>query len=526
VARGPKRFRKFEIFPWLGGLNALQDPQVIPATDSQTAENIVLGRDGTKRKRGGSTKRNTTEASGTNPIEGGFQYTKLDSPFDTVKTVIISNQKVLKEDEDAVYDDITGNAVVEKNVNPNFTVFNNELIISWPPSNTGSYTPLKWDQTGNVASLGGSPPNFGFSTEYNGRLYAAGDPANKRRLYASKILDAEVWTVGVTDGDPFTIDFNFEITGLVEAFGVLYIIGKETIKKLTGVIQGDIVVSGFANINKEQASILAGKVGAVNHSAIVSTANDVFFLGSRGAHSLLATDKFGSNEQAFISFKIQDFYANELNHSQSTNWRGIFDETINSVLWAVSSKNSTTLDTVLGYNIELKEWFTWKINTSSLFTREKNGIREPFAGGQDGFVRRINDFTSFSDDGAGYKATLKTAFIDFGDSNLLKRVLKLGVIYVPKGKFTCNVDYCIDNQGVSSTSFTMEGGCNTTVLGEFQLDCDRLGAAPSEIKNVLIKGVGRNIEISLSNDTAGQDMEILGYIIQYVPLKNVYDNAR
>ena len=536
------RHRPFKVFPWLGGLNALNDPQLVPPTDCTVCDNIVFDRDGTKKLRGGSTKYNSTVLSGGTLVDGIFHYKKAASNADTFKTLAISNNAIYKADEDGVFDDITGTAFVENAINPDFTVFNNEVIISWNTANTASYNVLKWDQTGNVESLGGTPPDFAFSVGYNGRIYGAGDPGQKSRLYASELLDHESWTIGVDPQDPFTIDIQpndgDKITGLASAFGALYIFKEFSIHQLQGTLQNEMRVAQAAVPTQEQGSVLAGEIGAINHHVIVPTGNDVFFISRRGIHSLVATDKFGDVEQSFISFKIQDFFLNGLNHTNNDQWRGKFFPDINSVVWAVTSSGASENDRILVYNIELKEWSIWNVSAASLGIRDVNGIVRGFAGGYDGFVRQINDQTSLSDDGVGYKAKVQVPVLDFdfdqdarasfrGIQNRIKKVKKVTFFYVPKGEFNVDVTYSFDNGEQQTASFDADAGGGAAVLGDFVLGTDVLGGGTIEPKSVLIEGVGKTFQMTIeSSGVVGGDFELLGYQIDFVLGKPTFQNVR
>lgn len=531
----PDRTRPGRVFPWVGGLNALNDPQLVPPTHCVFLEDFVLDRDGTKKLRGGQTKYNSAALTGTAAVDGGYHYKKAGSSADTFKTMAISNQAIYKADEDGTFDDITGTSFIESGAYPDFTVFSNDLIISWITASTASYTPLVWSQSGNVAALSSDAglPDFGFSTNYNGRLAAAGDPGNKSRLYFSKLLDAttsSAWTAATNPQDPFYIDIQpndgDKITGLAEAFGRLFAFKENSIYALEGVLQNELRTSQSAVMTKESGSVLAGKVGSVNHSVIVPTGNDVFFLSNRGAHSLIATDASSELEQAFVSFAIQDFYLNGLNHNQHDQWRGIFAPDINSVLWAVTRLGSTNNDLIMGFNIEIREWFFWNISAASLFVRDVDGILRTYAGGYDGFVRLINDQTSLSDDGSAYTAKVKTPVLDFGAPDRLKKVKHVTFFYVPKGSWSATVNYTFDNSSIQTQTFALDGGSGA-ILGEFVLGVDILGSGTLEPKSVPIEGVGKTFQMEItSSGVAGQDFELLGYQVDYILMKATYDNIR
>jgi hypothetical protein len=150
--------------------------------------------------------------------------------------------------------------------NPRQTVlFDNRLII---PDNNGTTAPQKYDGT-TQAALGGSPPALQYVCAYKSRLYGANTTANKERIWASAVLDPEVWDT--TNG---YLDATYPVTGLASLPNAIMIFQADQTARVRGSVPppgGDFVVDDPIF-----------NVGCSDSRSIATFANYVFFASPAG----------------------------------------------------------------------------------------------------------------------------------------------------------------------------------------------------------------------------------------------------
>jgi hypothetical protein len=124
----------------------------------------------------------------------------------------------------------------------------------------------------------GVPPQARFLRAYKGRLYAAGDPDNPKRLYGSKIQDYTEWSVGagavVADAEQFDQE---PITGLAVIGSSLLLPKQDAIQRFSGVTAEDF------NLGRDSEGI-SRAVGCVAPGTVVEVENLVYMLTGLGPY--------------------------------------------------------------------------------------------------------------------------------------------------------------------------------------------------------------------------------------------------
>lgn len=183
--------------------------------------------------------------------------------------------------------DITGAAVLTADALTRFTAFDSLLVIA------SGGTPLKWSGSGNVATLGGSPP-ADLATVVTAGRRVWGARANSSTIAYCAVGNVEDWT---TADDAGTLQVNESdgdtIKALEAADDFLYVFKRQRVYAIRGVDSID-TLSGF--------DVPIFHEGAVNVNAAVAIAHYVFFASDNGIYMI------NGAEVSEVSAGIQDVY--------------------------------------------------------------------------------------------------------------------------------------------------------------------------------------------------------------------------
>lgn len=232
-----------------------------------------------------------------------------------------------------------------------FERFANALVIHFENSRTLYYT--IGGTTANLSILPShvnSPPRFSRSHDF--RLWYSGRPEDPHRMWASAINNFEDYsltgggfkmTVKDGDGDPVGI------TAISETF------------------RGDIYVYKWQaayRIYRSQYSYgvddITTEVGAVSHTAVKNTQNEIYSVSNAGIHALTLTDKYGAAEAATLTLPIYEYFQENVNWSAAKNIVLTYDPPSASLLMSYASAGSPTNNRILGFNTISKEFYEWE----------------------------------------------------------------------------------------------------------------------------------------------------------------------
>lgn len=213
---------------------------------------------------------------------------------------------------------------------PVLTIANNVLVMTFPAF-TG-WKPYAWQATGNVYQFttDANCPNATMSAYYNNILFFAGDPSNQTRVTFSDLTNG---ITSFTATDFFDIDKNngHYITGLLPAFGNLYIFEDNSIYMLTGSSRDTFAVQKMVD-----------NVGTVSPHSIFVVNNDIYFITKQNdiaiydgtftvkylsskIRNTIGSNNFNRAPQAlgigFSSYKYKDldYYVSETTNGNNTN---------------------------------------------------------------------------------------------------------------------------------------------------------------------------------------------------------------
>src|SRR3972149_6251204 len=476
------------------------------------AENALYEVSGAVRKVGGSARVNVTAITGTPDVVGGYDFwlSGVGGSFTQKFVVVTGNGKVLKEDMDGVYDDITGTATIAADAVPVFATFTDLLTIWFSTNNT----PLKWNQTGNVASLGGSPPTARTAAVHVGRLWAAGANATPSRLFFAGLGNAEDWTgadTGSIDVDPEDGD---RIIGLASHKGRLLVFkgpNKGSIHQISG-----NTVATFSR------TVLVTGIPLQSSNAIVPVGDDIWFMSDRGVHSISATERFGDFGVSDITRFLRGFFMNQLSRGRLDRVWGVNYAHKQCALWTLTRTGRVENDMAFGISyIRLPEEgpkpFTWLRECLCAAIRDNpaSRIREVVFGSTDGFVLRQDVAARNLEGTDAYTFTIETPAIiiapnDAQGKAVVDQPVQLYRMFMRSRPSTVATDITVsvarDNESSETYTFSQQG--SGFILGTDRLGTGRLGGEDVRTVSADLVGEARTIRMTITQGTLNQDANI------------------
>lgn len=491
------------VFPALGGLNTAAHPTIISDQQLSIADNIVLVSSGSRETRYGQSRLNTSALNGGAQITHIVDYIKSDG---SQQTVVKAGSKYYADNAgDGIFSDITGSEVIGANSIISTAIINNILVIFSDGEN-----PYKYNQSGNIAVLGGSPPAGKYCRYYLGRLWVAGVAATPHRLYYSQAFDPEQWVTGAgyleidpDDGDPKGI------TAIFPGFqGELYIAKWNKLYKITG--------STPALFQIKPVSM---QIGCVAHNSIAGMQDDIIFASERGIMSLKTAQAVrGEAQSTFLSAAIHNQYQ-LINKSRLKNIVGIFVPQLNSYLFGCSINTTVDNNIIFGFNIIINEWFRWTNYKGNALAMILDASDRPRLanGTSDGYVNRYNeDYESSPHSDYGNPITMKIQTPVYYINNRPHESVDFSGVWITARSnqdVTLNIDYKIDNQGIQTTSTSLD--VTGSELGEFRLGTDLLGGTGTLVPYYApLAGMGHGIQLTMYVTSLTARTQIFGYEIK------------
>ncbi len=489
------------------------------------AENVIFEVSGAARKVGGATKINSTAISGGPNITGMFDfwYGGDVSTFTQKFVAMTSDSKIWKEDMDGTFDDITGSASISANATPHFSVIGDKLIIATDKNDT----PLYWNTTGNVATLGGSPPAArGFCFHAN-RGWAWGANAHPSRLYYSATDNVEDWTgadTGAIDIDQRDGD---RIVNVTPHKGAL-IIFKGPNKGSIHIISGTSPSGSDPFVRK----VFVRGIPLQSINSVVAVGDDLLFVSDRGIHSLSATASYGDFTESDITKYLKRFFREEINRSNLNLCQGVNYAAKSCCLWTFSSAGATDNNLVLGLSyvrVEEEGWkaFVWRRDCFSAALRKNptSKIDEVVFGGTDGFARRQDTNNRNIDSTTAYSFRMQSPHLLLGQSydgrvrgdqpfNIERMYLRS----VASGDHDVDVTITRDSQAPETYAFNQ--GSAGFVMDVDMLDAGTLGGESTRIiyADPNPAGSARSMQFDIIQSGLNQDANLLELGIEIVPL--------
>ena len=353
----------------------------------EVADNVLFQVSGAVRKVGGSQRINPTAITGAPDIVGLFDYWKAGpSGNSTQRLVMVGGDGGIYKDTGGTPVSIKGSVTWTTGARPIFAQAGNILTL-WSSS---ADAPVKWNQEGNCAVLGGSPPSARVATYHRSRLWAANTNANPSRLFFSAFGDPETWTgtdSGFIDIDPGDGD---NIVGLASYKGAL-IVFKGPYKGSIHQVVGSAPTGTDAFARKP---ILKGNA-LQTHNSIVEVGNDLWFMSESGIYSLDAVFATGDFAQADMTRFLKGFFTSQINRTNLDRVWGVHYSHRSCAIWTLTASGASehNLALVLSYIRKPEEGLKaslWKRGCLSACVRihPTTLVREIVFGQTDGFATR------------------------------------------------------------------------------------------------------------------------------------------
>lgn len=519
------------LYPWLGGLNTSVDPMILDPQKLTVCDNIIFTNSGSRKKRGGQARYNSTPIPSASAAENVIFITDYWATVSNAQreyfVAVTDSGHVYRSPFNGAWSSFSTLALTINQGQVTSMVIQNDLVIGMK----GNGVPKRWASqntssnlvTMTSASTSALPfTNAWICTAFLERGFFAGDPANPDRIYVSKVgayrdftatLTAGFGTtldVGVGDGDPEGITAIFPGTG---ADRILYAAKRRHLYRIDC---SDI------DQTKWKISLISKEIGVVNQNTVATIdMDDVIFASDRGIHALsqvLTTTAV--IDGSFLSFPIQYDYLNVIDATSRSKMVGSYVPSINSYLLGCKRVGQSTQETVYGYNVELKEWFRWtSVPCNSLLNRfnPTTGLDELYAAAPSGRVNKLLQAT-LSDFGSAITSQITTAFIaPEGAPFMENQFTNLACLYRSHENSNFTVQYSVDGLTTQSTTFIQRfaGGniLGTTLLGSTFILGNIQAIKP--VWSHLAIEEGNTIQLTFTQNGLNQDFELFGIALEY-----------
>lgn len=504
------RNRLITVFPANGGLNSADPADVIQASQWSEAINVEYTNTGLPRKRGGTTRYNSSA------LQIGGSDSRLSAladfwRYDVSAGVLTGTQKfvavattasggiIVKDDGDGTWDTLKTGWGDNDNL-PSITLAQGFAVFF-----NGESAPQKWDQT-TLSDLNASAPAASGGSYHLRRMFTAGHAAtaNSTSNY-SAAGDITDWTGADTGTFIFDENDGDYLVGVSKPFrGRLFF--------FKGPNYGSIhEVAGTSPATFTKNRIAVGSP-AVHHRGIVTTDNDVMWPSLRGIHSLAATQKYGDTEAAIISRPIQDQF-DGMTEANLRQIYGFHHPAKNLVGWIIPANT----DNAVVFNYLTGQWSTWRFATQTVWSAmgartPTTGVARVYFGTAAGFVLAGDQSTKTDVQGG-----TNTSILCRLTSPIFYSIAEAVVPHIEKQLHSVSTVYKPQTTGAATITYYRDG---TAASDTYTLDMT-VGAGDSAVdsgKN--IEGRCRGIQIQWSQDTAGHDLELHGYVIRLTPAED------
>jgi hypothetical protein len=387
---------------------------------------------------------------------------------------------------------------------PQYSTFKDLLIMG---NDSTADVPKSWDGS-TAQNLAGTPPRFSFSIPHKGRQWAAGNYSAPSRVYYSVADDPEDWAGAGSGSIDIDVGDGDMVTGLVSWKGDLFVFkgpNKLSIHRISGSTPSDFVRTPF----------ITG-VSAAWQNNIFQMGDDFGFISPRGTvHSLKATSSYGDYNQTYLSYPINTFCREELNHNRSRYWWAATDSLRGYTLITVTRSGQTSNDRCLMLDWRFmasgEQWPRWSLWDFGAFASmslciDTNNRPRIFSGGYDGYVYKMDQSTrTHNDTSINYQ--VQTPFLSYGGEFYYKTINALSIGISPKNSNPVTLGWTRDDAAQQTVTVDQNSG---TPLDSFVLDEDTLGGSAFVPRFVELEEGGefRAIQYEITENALASDVEI------------------
>ena len=509
-----KRTTLLKVSPWQGGIRTSTDPAMIRADQLVEGDNIIFSEDLSKKKREGINFDwdDATDGSATIISLHDFRFGDITRSRRLVGVTNTGEIYSYTSSGTRSADLFGGTAWSSLPSKGTQVTINNLDIIA--VDGTGNVV-KKWDGTGSVADLGGTPPEGSIVTTHLARLWM-NDKTDIDRLHYSPTSDPETWNglgdsgaidIGIGDGD------TDGITAFAPYKGDLIVFKRNRIYRVIGNTPETF-----------QIVKISDSIGCVGPNALADIdGNDLVFISDRGIHSIAATDTFGDFKQNFLSADIQTSFNDDWSKTRRPFIQARYLPNQNVVALAVTDEsiNSTTNLMMWFYHIEARAWFRWPdVSCEALAVVEDDDQSRLYLGTDVTRVAQTFNGANFDVDGTGVSVgidyTIKTGLISpTGVACEEVGFKSFGILYRAIGTHTITATIKIDNYDPQTLTYSQTDPSDLLgvdfILGQSVLGTDNVMAPYKRT----IDGYGRYIQITISQTGIEEEIDLQGFFIEY-----------
>lgn len=526
-----------KLYPWSGGLNTANDPIRLDPQELQIADNVVFTNDGSRRKRGGQARLNTTAITVSSVTQNvifikDYWANVSDTKRQRLVAVTEDGSVHASSDRGSTWSLKTTTTFNVAQGRITAEVLNEDLVIGY----SASAAALVWDAQGTASistatATAGTYPSGWILRGHKNRMFISGDSSNPDRLrfsgFTASVADHRNWgtssgfiDIQPGDGDPDGITAIFpEIN---QANG-LYIAKRTKLYFLD---------TSAADSASWTVSLVSDGIGCVSHNTAVAVdQSDVIFCSDRGVH-VLSQVLSGTAiiEGQFVSKQIHEDYQNVMSTADRNKYSAVWYPRLNSYLLGVKRSGQAKFESIYGYNVEIGGWYRWTgtpVNYLATNFNESTGKTELWAADDGGFVNALDQSSALSDlndFGAVIPLRIRSGVIYPSMQELQnplpgeKHFVDLAFIFRSRDNSSFRVNTNIDgdnNSYIVQQELIGDNILGTTVLGSAEPFI--LGTLSRGIKPTFqhIKGVGHSIEVTIEHDIINADLELFGMFIGF-----------
>ena len=383
----------------------------------------------------------------------------------------------------------------------------------------GANSPSKLSgSTFTVHPTGGdyNPTGASFTTDFKNHQFYAGFPTTglgPNILLFSEPNDDDAFT---NSGGSGNINVGFNITGLAKFRDALYIFGKTKIKKLTGSVKADYILSEVTD-----------NIGCIATDSIIELGGDVLFLASDGIRPIQGTARIGDVELETISKPVQQLLqalpsTHDLNNMSSvvirnkSQFRYFFPKTTTAASDTAGIIGGLRFaDRRVGWEFGELLGIRAFVATSGLI----NDVEVVLHGDLEGEIYQQESGSTF--DTSDITAVYATPFLYFDSTEKRKVFQHITLFTRPEGESTINlgIAYDWDDPNVpdpTTYSLTTAGSlARYTTTGSTFDATFRYDGSTSPVLESNIQGSGRAISLVITSTGTQSPYSIAGFSITY-----------